>query len=112
MAWVDGFTGINTKVGGGLCAAVASKNPMRIVYQDLFKCGPPGDGDWDGPTLLYAVDAAPGSFTELGQGGAAIINSQGGLSWGSGVDHPQEVYVHIANQTALNAKINSLIETK
>jgi hypothetical protein len=112
IAWVDGFTGINTKVGGGLCDTVAPKNPMRIVYESLFKCGPPGDGDWDGPTLLYAVDAAPGSFSELGQGGAAIINSQGGLSWGSVVGHPQEVYVHIANQTALNERINSLIETR
>lgn len=111
MAWVDGFAGVYTKVGAGLCTAMAPKNPMRIVYEDLFKCGPPGDGDWDGPTLLYAVDAAPGSFSELGQGGAAVINSQGGLSWGSGIGHPQEVYVHIANQAALNARINSLIET-
>jgi hypothetical protein len=47
----------------------------------------------------------------LGQGGAAVINSKGGLSWGSGVDHPQEVYVHVANQTELNARINSLIES-
>jgi hypothetical protein len=49
IAWVDGFIGINTKVGGNLCAAVPPKNPMRIVYKKLFNCGPPGDGDWDGP---------------------------------------------------------------
>jgi hypothetical protein len=85
---------------------------MRIVYEDLFKCGPPGDGDWDGPTLLYAVHASAGRFSELGQGGAAVINSQGGLSWGPGVGHPPEVYVHIANQTTLNERINSLIQTK
>ena len=110
IAWVDGFTGINTKVGGNLCASVPPKNPMRIVYQKLFNCGPPGDGDWDGPTLLYAVGGAPGSFTELGQGGAAVINSQDGLTWGSGLQHPQEVYVHVANQSALNERINSLLD--
>jgi hypothetical protein len=111
IAWVDGFTGINTKVGGGLCSSVPPKNPMRIVYQKLFNCGPPGDGDWDGPTMLYAVGGGPGIFSELGQGGAAVINTQGGLSWGSGVDHPKEVYVHVVNQTELNARINSLIDS-
>jgi hypothetical protein len=110
IAWVDGFTGINTKVGGNLCTSVPPKNPMRIVYMKLFGCGPPGDGDWDGPTLLYAVGEAPGSFSELGQGGAAVLNSQGGLTWGSGVDHPHEVYLHIANQTELNERMNSLID--
>lgn len=111
IAWVDGFTGINTKVGGGLCTSVPAKNPMRIVYTKLFDCGPPGDGDWDGPTLLYAVEGASGIFSELGQGGAAVINGQGGLTWGSGVDHPKEVYVHVLNQTELNARINSLLES-
>jgi hypothetical protein len=112
IAWVDGFTGINTKVGGQLCAAVPPKNPMRIVYTKLFNCGPPGDGDWDGPALLYAVGDAPADFSELGQGGAAIINAEGGLSWGSGVGHPAEWYVHVANQTDLNARINSLIDRR
>jgi hypothetical protein len=111
MAWVDGFTGIATKVGASLCTTVPPKNPMRIVYQNLFNCGPPGDGDWDGPTMLYAVQGASGIFSELGQGGAAVINSQGGLTWGSGVNHPSEVYVHVVGQTALNAKINALIES-
>ena len=111
IAWVDGFTGISTKVGGNLCASVPPKNPMRIVYQDLFHCGPPGDGDWDGPTMLYAVQGASGVFASLGQGGAAVINSKGGLSWGSGAHHPPEVYVHVTNQTELNARINSLIES-
>ena len=110
IAWVDGFTGINTKVGGSLCVSVPPKNPMRLVYTKLFNCGLPGDGNWDGPTLLYAVSEAPGSFSELGQGGAAVINSQGGLTWGPGRDHPHEVYVHIANQAALNERINSLID--
>jgi hypothetical protein len=111
IAWVDGLTGVYTKVGGSLCTTVPPKNPMRIVYTKLFNCGPPGDGDWDGPTLLYAVDGASGIFTELGHGGAAVINSKGGLSWGSGVDHPSEVYVHVANQAELNVRINSLIES-
>jgi hypothetical protein len=110
VAWVDGFTGINTKVGGNLCTSVPPKNPMRIVYTDLFGCGPPGDGDWDGPTLLYAVGDSPGSFSELGQGGAAVINAQGGLTWGSGLDHPHEWYVHVANQAELNDRINSLLD--
>jgi hypothetical protein len=111
IAWVDGFTGINTKVGGRLCSSVPPKNPMRIVYQKLFNCGPPGDGDWDGPTMLYAVGGGPGIFSELGQGGAAVINTQGGLSWGSGVDHPQEVYVHVVNQAELNGRIDLLIDS-
>jgi hypothetical protein len=111
IAWVDGFTGIGTKVGAGLCTAVPPKNPMRIVYTALFHCGPPGDGDWDGPTLLYAVDGAPGVFSELGRGGAAVINAQGGLTWGSGAGHPGEVYVHVVDQTGLNARINALLES-
>jgi Inosine-uridine preferring nucleoside hydrolase len=111
IAWVDGLAGISTKVGGELCTSVPAKNPMRIVYQKLFNCGPPGDGDWDGPTLLYAVESDSGMFSELGQGGAAVINAQGGLSWGSGAGHPPEVYVRVANQAALNARINSLIES-
>jgi hypothetical protein len=112
ITWVDGFTGINTKVGGALCSTVPPKNPMRIVYTKLFNCGPPGDGNWDGPTMLYAVEGASGVFSELGRGGAAVINSQGGLSWGSGPDHPRELYVHVANQVELNARINLLIESK
>ena len=32
IAWVDGFTGIQTKVGGALCTTVPATNPMRIVY--------------------------------------------------------------------------------
>jgi Inosine-uridine preferring nucleoside hydrolase len=111
IAWVDGFTGINTKVGGTLCSTVAPTNPMRIVYTSLFHCGPPGDGDWDGPTMLFAIEGASGIFSELGQGGAAVINSEGGLSWGLGVDHPKELYVHVANQVGLNARINALIES-
>jgi pyrimidine-specific ribonucleoside hydrolase len=111
IAWVDGYTGINTKVGGSLCSSVPPKNPMRIVYKKLFNCGPPGDGDWDGPTMLYAVGGRPGIFSELGQGGAAVINAQGGLSWGSGMGHPPEVYVHVVDQTGLNARINALIDS-
>ncbi len=112
MTWADGFTGVYTKVGGTLCTSVPPKNPMRIVYTALFHCGPPGDGDWDGPTLLYAVEGAAGIFTDLGRGGAAVVNAQGGLSWGSGVDHPPEVYVHLADQAELATRINSLIESR
>ena len=59
--------------------------------------------------MLYAVEGASGIFSELGQGGAAVVNGQSGLSWGSGADHPPELYVHVVNQTELNARINSLI---
>jgi inosine-uridine preferring nucleoside hydrolase len=111
IAWVDGLTGINTKVGAALCSSVPPKNPMRIVYQKLFNCGPPGDGDWDGPTMLYAVGEGSGIFSQLGRGGAAVINTQGGLSWGPDVGHPPEVYVHVLNQGELNAKINSLVDS-
>jgi hypothetical protein len=111
IAWVDGFTGINTKVGGSLCTSVPAKNPMRIVYADLFRCGPPGDGDWDGPTLLYAVEGGTGVFSVMGEGGAAVIDAQGGLTWGPGLGHPPETYVHVADQAALNARINALIES-
>jgi hypothetical protein len=62
--------------------------------------------------MLYAVNGASGIFSELGQGGAAVVNSQGGLSWGSDSGHPPEVYVHVANQAELNAQINALIESK
>jgi pyrimidine-specific ribonucleoside hydrolase len=111
IAWVDGFTGANTKVGAALCTTVPRRNPMRIVYTHLFDCGPPGDGDWDGPTMLYAVEGASGVFSELGHGGAAVVNAQGGLSWGSGAGHAAEVYVHVANQTELNARINALLQS-
>jgi pyrimidine-specific ribonucleoside hydrolase len=79
MAWVDGLGGVQTKVGGALCAE-APDHPMRIVYEVLFACGPPGDGNWDAPALLYAIGDLPGAFTEEGRGGAAVINAQGGLS--------------------------------
>ena len=68
IAWVDGYTGINTKVGGTLCTSVPPRNPMRIVYTKLFQCGPPGDGDWDGPTMLYALKGPSGIFSKTGSG--------------------------------------------
>ncbi len=109
IAWVDGFVGIQTKVGGGLCTSVGPNNPMRIVYQWEFGCGPPGDGDWDGPTFLYAIGGKQGIFSELGQGGAAYVNAQGGLSWRTDPSRPHDVYVHVVNQGALNATINALL---
>lgn len=109
IAWVDGSTGIQTKVGGALCTTVPSSNPMRIVYISRFGCGPPGDGDWDGPTLLYAVSGKQQFFTELGQGGAAFLNAAGGLSWRTDPGRPHDVYVHVANQQALNMRIDALL---
>jgi pyrimidine-specific ribonucleoside hydrolase len=112
MAWVDGYTGIQTKVGGALCTTVAANNPMRIVYESRFGCGPPGDGDWDGPTTLYAIGGKQGWFTELGQGGAAYINTMGGLSWRNDPSRPHDLYIRIADQTALNQRIDALLGAK
>jgi len=113
IAWVDGFDGIFTQVGGQLCTAVPADHPMRIVYEALFGCGPPKDGDWDAPTLLYAVRDKPAMFTELGRGGAAVINRQGGLSWQE--NHPtrkHDVYVHVADQQALNERIDDVLAAR
>jgi hypothetical protein len=113
IAWVDGLDGVSTRVGGQLCTTVPADHPMRIVFEALFGCGPPKDGDWDAPTLLYAVGDNPALFTELGQGGAAVINDQGGLSWQD--NHPtrkHDVYVHLADQQALNKRIDELLAAK
>jgi pyrimidine-specific ribonucleoside hydrolase len=108
MAWVDGLGGVQTKVGAALCAE-ASDHPMRIVYEVLFACGPPADGNWDAPTLLYAIGDLRGAFTEEGQGGAAVINAQGGLSWETSSSRPSDVYVHVADQPMLNTRIDELL---
>ena len=104
IAWVDGFTGIQTQVGGMLCTTTPPNNPMRIVYQALFGCGPPKDGDWDGPTMLYAIDGRQGVFSELGRGGAAVINAQGGLSWGTVSHRLHDVYVHVSTNRPSTAE--------
>ncbi len=109
IAWVDGFAGINTKVGGMLCSTTPPGNPMHIVYQALFGCGPPGDGDWDGPTMLYAIGGRQGVFSELGQGGAAVMNAQGGLSWQTDSRRHHDVYIHVVDQRALNHRIDELL---
>jgi pyrimidine-specific ribonucleoside hydrolase len=111
VAWVDGFTGEATRVGGALCTSVGPSNPMRIAYEALFGCGPPGDGDWDGPTLLYAVGGKQGLFSELGGGGSAVMNARGGLSWRPGCKGDQ-VYVHVVHQQALNARIDALLAAR
>jgi hypothetical protein len=109
IAWVDGLDGIRTQVGATLCATASPANPMRVVYEALFGCGPPRDGDWDAPTLLYAVGDLPGVFTELGRGGAAVINAQGGLSWQTVSARPNDVYVHVLDQQTLNRRIDDLL---
>jgi hypothetical protein len=109
IAWVDGLGGIQTKVGGTLCTTVRPKHPMRIVYESLFGCGPPGDGNWDAPTLLYAIGELPGVFSEEGHGGAAVVYAQGGLSWESPSSRPNDVYVHVIDQPTLNERIDELL---
>jgi len=109
VAWVDGFGGINTKVGGSLCTAVPTDHPMRVVYEALFRCEPPGDGNWDAPALLYALGDDERIFSELGQGGAAVINAQGGLSWETPSSRKDDVYVHVVDQPTLNRRIDELL---
>ncbi len=112
VAWVDGLVGIETRVGASLCTTAPPKQPMRIVYEQLFGCGPPKDGDWDAPTFLYALGDPHGTFSELGQGGAAVINPQGGLSWQADSPRRHDVYVHVADQSALNQRIDSLLSAR
>lgn len=109
ISWVDGLDGLSTRVGGTLCTTVPADNPMRIAYQYLFKCGPVGDGDWDAPALLYALGQVPQAFSVLGRGGAAVINDKGGLSWQASSPRHEDVYVHIADQQALNQRIDALL---
>jgi hypothetical protein len=75
----------------------------------LFSCGPPKDGDWDAPALLYAIGAAPRVFSVIGRGGTAVINAQGGLSWKTPSTRRRDVYVHVADQRALNQRIDQLL---
>ena len=109
IAWVDGFDGIATRVGSTLCADAPPQNPMRIIYERLFSCGPPGDGNWDAPALLFAVGDVPSVFSVLGRGGAAVINAQGGLSWRTPSSRRDDVYVHLVDQKAINARIDQLL---
>ena len=112
IAWVDGFTGINTSVGATLCTTTPRNNPMRIVYHALFGCGPPRDGDWDGPTMLYAIGGRDGVFSELGRGGSAMMNAKGGMSWVTGTQGHDEVYVHVLDQQVLNHRIDGLLAAR
>jgi hypothetical protein len=109
IAWVDGLDGIGTRVGGTLCTKTPRDNPMRVVYEDLFQCGKVGDGDWDGPALLYAIGDVPHVFSVLGRGGSAVINQRGGLSWKQHTGRPDDVYVHVSDQKALNRRIERLL---
>lgn len=109
IAWVDGLGGVGTRVGGSLCTKVRADHPMRIVYEDLFGCGEVRDGNWDAPTLLFAVGDVPRVFSVLGQGGAAVINDQGGLSWRTPSTRRDDYYVHPVDQKALNARIEQLL---
>lgn len=109
IAWVDGFNGIQTLVGGTLCTDSAADQPMRIVYEELFACEPPGDGNWDAPTLLYAIGDSEDAFEELGHGGAAVINESGGLSWQPSASRTDDVYVRVVDPEGLNQRIEELL---
>lgn len=90
---------------------------MRIVFDFLFHCGSaPGDGDWDAPTFLYGIGDIAEAFTELGQGGSAVINEKGGLTWQDATPtRPHDLYVHVdnqQNQDTLNNRIDELLLVK
>ena len=70
------------------------------------------DGDWDAPTLLFAVGDVPAAFAELGQGGAAVINARAACRGSDGSTRAHDVYVHVADQTALNARIEQLLSAR
>ena len=72
----------------------------------------PKDGDWDGPTMLYAIGGRQGIFSELGQGGAAVMNAEGGLSWQTPSRRRHDVYVHVVNQPGLNRRIDDLLAAR
>jgi Inosine-uridine preferring nucleoside hydrolase len=109
IAWVDGLGGVQTLVGGTLCTTAPADHPMRVVYEVLFGCGPPGDGNWDAPTLLYAIGDIKGAFSEEGEGGTAVINANGGLSWQTPSSRPDDLYVHVVGQQTLNQRIDELL---
>jgi hypothetical protein len=111
IIWVDGLIGISTRVGGTLCTTADETHPMRIIYEILFECAEPGDGNWDAPTLLYAIGDIPDAFEELGQGGQVVLNDMGGLSWQDVSDRPGDLYVHVADQDAINQRIDELLVT-
>ena len=58
--------------------------------------------------IRYPGDV-PHVFSVLGRGGTAVINSQGGLSWQKKSTRPGDVYVHVADQKALNQRIERLL---
>ena len=109
IAWVDGLGGIQTKVGGTLCTTTDADHPMRIVYETLFACAEPGDGNWDAPTLLYAIGDIATVFSEEGQGGAAVVNESGGLVWQTPSTRTGDLYVHVVDQQTLNTRIDELL---
>lgn len=109
LAWVDGTTGIFANTAAQLCTTAPPEHPLRIAHTNLFGCGPSADGNWDAPTFLYAIGDSPGTFAEAGQGGSAVINHLGGLSWQPTSSRPDDLYVHLADQTALTARVDTLL---
>jgi hypothetical protein len=59
--------------------------------------------------LLYAIGGVQGVFSQLGEGGAAVMNAQGGLSWQTDPRRHHDVYVHVVDQAALNQRIDALL---
>lgn len=110
IAWVDGYTGIDTKVGGTLHERVEPSHPMRVAYEALFGSGPPTDGNWDAPSVLYAAFGTAGVFVEQGHGGAARLNDGGGLVWSPNDPHRHDdLYVHVTDQATLNDRLEELL---
>jgi hypothetical protein len=109
IAWVDATTGVVTDAGSRLCTTAPPDHPLRIVHTDLFGCGPTADGNWDAPTLLYAVGEHADTLTAAGHGGAAVVNQHGGLSWQPRSSRRGDVYVHVADRARLAEHIDGLL---
>jgi pyrimidine-specific ribonucleoside hydrolase len=109
IAWVDGTIGVRTIVGRDLCTDTPADHPMHVLYEILFDCGIVRDGNWDAPTFLYAIGDIRKAFDELGEGGAVVLNEQGGLTWDEKSKRKKDVYVHPKNQDRINERIEELL---
>jgi hypothetical protein len=59
--------------------------------------------------MLYAIGGRQGLFSELGQGGSAVMGAQGGLSWQTPSGRHHDVYVHVVDQQSLDHRIDALL---
>src|SRR5262249_25447233 len=93
-------------------AFVPAYSPARIdVQDDGRRCPSAAISSTAAPQALYAPRGrgVRGRMAR-GQGGAPVINDRGALSWQD--NHPtrkHDVYVQVADQQALNTRIDELL---